>query len=250
MPSAFYWPLLVPCAPAGLRRQLTNSLGCSPNIPAAHAASLEEDSVTTTIATKLCTLALPLLCFGAPTQAATEFFYTSSPQSWVGAGQTVSVTPISGFVFTPSRNYDNGVSFSINDSTTNPNFGAQRWWYLDFSAPHNAPLVVGTYQGATRWPFQATTAPGLSFSGNGRGNNTLTGSFNVHEISYGADGTVLSFAVDFVQYDEGIQSWWNVGSIRFNSDVPITAVPEPSALLLLSLGAAGVITVARRRRAA
>ena len=27
MPSAFYWPLLVPCAPAGLRRQLTNSLG-------------------------------------------------------------------------------------------------------------------------------------------------------------------------------------------------------------------------------
>ena len=31
MPSAFYWPLLVPCAPAGLRRQLTNSLGVSPN---------------------------------------------------------------------------------------------------------------------------------------------------------------------------------------------------------------------------
>ena len=33
MPSAFYWPLLVPCAPAGLRRQLTNSLGvirCTP----------------------------------------------------------------------------------------------------------------------------------------------------------------------------------------------------------------------------
>ncbi len=27
MPSAFYWPLLVPCAPAGLRRQLTSSLG-------------------------------------------------------------------------------------------------------------------------------------------------------------------------------------------------------------------------------
>ena len=26
MPSAFYWPLLVPCAPAGLRRQLTSSL--------------------------------------------------------------------------------------------------------------------------------------------------------------------------------------------------------------------------------
>ncbi len=29
MPSAFYWPLLVPCAPSGLRRQLTSSLGPS-----------------------------------------------------------------------------------------------------------------------------------------------------------------------------------------------------------------------------
>ena len=30
MPSAFYWPLLVPCAPSGLRRQLTSSLVPSP----------------------------------------------------------------------------------------------------------------------------------------------------------------------------------------------------------------------------
>jgi hypothetical protein len=37
MPSAFYWPLLVPCAPAGLRRQLTNSLGPRVNAPRAQA---------------------------------------------------------------------------------------------------------------------------------------------------------------------------------------------------------------------
>jgi hypothetical protein len=41
MPSAFYWPLLVPCAPAGLRRQLTNSLGRvnAPRAPAKRATS-------------------------------------------------------------------------------------------------------------------------------------------------------------------------------------------------------------------
>jgi len=183
-------------------------------------------------------------------EAATEFFYTSSPQSWVGGGETVSVTPLAGFAFTTARNFDNGVSFSINDFSTNPNFQLTRWWYLDFAAPADAPLAVGTYQGATRWPFQAAANPGLSFSGNGRGNNTLTGSFNVLEVTYGAGGSVMSFAADFVQYDEGFQSWWNIGSIRFKSDVPITAVPEPSAMLLFGMGAALLIANVRRRRAA
>ena len=36
MPSAFYWPQLVPCAPAGLRRQLTSSLGAMAIIACNH----------------------------------------------------------------------------------------------------------------------------------------------------------------------------------------------------------------------
>ncbi|MBL8483972.1 MAG: PEP-CTERM sorting domain-containing protein [Rhodocyclaceae bacterium] len=206
--------------------------------------------MTKKIFARLGVISVSLLCFTVEVKAATEFFYTSSPQSWVGAGQTVTVTPLNGFSFTPSRNFDNGVSFSINDFNTNPNFWEQRWWYLDFSAPFDAPLAVGIYQGATRWPFQAATEPGLDFSGNGRGNNTLTGSYNVLEVAYGASGAVESFAADFIQYDEGFQSWWNVGSIRFNSDVPITGVPEPSAPLLLSFGVAAVVAIARRRKLA
>jgi len=209
-----------------------------------------EIPVTHKVSNRLRTISLSLLCLTGQSQAATEFFYTSSPQSWVGAGQTVSVTPLTGFTFTPSRNFDNGVSFAINDFNTNPNAQEQRWWYLDFSAPFDAPLAVGTYQGATRWPFQAASTPGLSFSGNGRGDNTLTGSFNVFEVVYGAGGSLQSFAADFVQYDEGLQSWWNVGSVRFNSGVPIAVVPEPSVPLLLTLGAAAVIALTRRRRAA
>jgi hypothetical protein len=99
--------------------------------------------------------------------------------------------------------------------------------------------------GATRWPFQYPSAPGLDFSGDGRGDNTLTGYFNVLEIQYGSGNSIVSFAADFVQYDEGHMDWWNQGSIRFNSSLPI---PEPSTLALISFCGLGVGVVAYRRR--
>jgi len=39
-----------------------------------------------------------------------------------------------------SRNFDNGVSFSIQDSN-----GLPQNWSLDFAAPDNVPLAVGVY---------------------------------------------------------------------------------------------------------
>jgi hypothetical protein len=85
---------------------------------------------------------------------------------------------------------------------------------------------VGSYANATRWPFQETTAPGLTFSGNYRGNNRLTGSFNILESTVTDDGT-FSFAVDFLQYDEESTNAWIKGAIRYNSEVPINLTPEP-----------------------
>lgn len=193
----------------------------------------------------LCAGALASLAFCGQAAAATELYYTSSPQSWVGGGETVSVTPADGFDFVASRNFDNGVSFSIDDFASNPDFQETRWWYLDFAAPFSAPLTVGSYQGATRFPFQEDDEPGLSFTGNGRGDNTLTGWFNVLEVAYAPDGSVLFFAADFMQYDEGFQAWWNLGSIRYNSDIP--AIPEPGTLALFGLGAAAIAARVRRR---
>ena len=66
----------------------------------------------------------------------------------------------------------------------------------------------------------------LDFSGNGRGNNSLTGSFNILESNIAEDGT-FSFAVDFLQYDEEITNWWIKGALRYNSDVPVNLTPEP-----------------------
>lgn len=178
----------------------------------------------------------------------TALFYSSGEQSWVGGGETVQVTPDDGFSITANLNHAAGVSFSINDFSSN-NFWDSRWWYLDFAAPAAAQLQVGSYQNATRFPFQSPTAAGLSFSGNGRGDNTLTGNFEVLQADYAADGSILAFAANFIQYDEGITSWWNIGGIRYNSDVAIgstTAVPEPSSLMLLAMGLFGFIVLRRK----
>lgn len=51
---------------------------------------------------------------------------------------------------------------------------------------------------------------------------------------------VDSFAASFLQNDETHADWWNLGSIRYNSDIPFTvSTPEPStaALLILALSA-------------
>lgn len=195
----------------------------------------------------LALVAAVTMASGTEALAANQFYYTSSPTSWVGGGETVTVGEDNGFTIVASRNYDNGVSFAINDDATNPDFWSQRWWYLDFAAPNNATLTPGEYDNATRWPFQSANEAGLSFSGNGRGNNTLTGSFTVLASEFAQDGSVLSFAADFVQYDETMVDAWNHGSIRYNSSIPIAAVPEPGALWLMGLGLVGLAVVGRRR---
>lgn len=93
-----------------------------------------------------------------------------------------------------SRNFDNGVSVSVNGAT---------WWYLDFAAPGDVPLVPGTYTGAVRFPFQAPDQPGLSLSGDGRGCNTLTGQFTVHQAEYDGAGTPTRLDISFEQHCEG-----------------------------------------------
>jgi hypothetical protein len=192
------------------------------------------------------TVAFSALAAATSSNATTELFYVSSPLS-VGAGQTMSVTPAMGFSFSILPTVDNSLLFSINNFATLPNPSGPLWWQLAFAAPGGAPLSVGDFQGATRWPFQAPTDPGLSFVVNSSGNNTLTGSFTVLDVSFSADGQLMRFAADFTQYDEGIAAWWTRGAIRFNSDIPITAVPEPSSAALFLLGVAALVTASSIR---
>jgi hypothetical protein len=170
-----------------------------------------------------CALALPLTGSLQPAQAATLLSFLSSPYSWVGGGETISAGPANGFEIGVQGDPFTMLDFRVIEPWTPDGW---RWWYLRLAAPEGASLSVGSYANATRWPFQETTAPGLDFSGNGRGNNRLTGSFNILESNVADDGT-LSFAVDFLQYDEEITNWWVKGAIRYNSDVPVNLTPEP-----------------------
>lgn len=171
-------------------------------------------------------LAIPLAGWLQPAKAATIFSYISSPYSYVGGGETAVVGPVDGFEIT-AYNYDNkSLFFAINDFQTNPNPWQSRWWYLSLTAPTDAQLTTGVYANAARFPDEGSSG-GLDFFGNGRGNNSLTGSFTIWEFSQAEDGTVLSFAADFLQYDGGSLDAWNKGAIRYNSDVAIELTPEP-----------------------
>jgi hypothetical protein len=168
------------------------------------------------------TIVAAVLALGAVLSARAEaqttiLFLDSQPGDYIGGGVQHTVMPATGS-FTASRNFDNGVSISVNTS------GGV--WSLAFAAPGDATLTPGTYDHATRWPFQSPTSPGLSVSGMGRGCNTLTGNFVVREALYGATGQVLAFAADFEQHCEGGGAAL-LGSIRVNSPVPFTP-PAPA----------------------
>jgi hypothetical protein len=185
-------------------------------------------------------LLLACLANATHTWAASIFFFTSSPQSWVGQGLTQTLTApeytIRGFKYPDPS----GTTISVTILKGNGD-----GWRVDFAGPNHEPLAVGSYPNARRYPFNVTR-PGLAFHGFGRGDNTLTGSFEVLDLALETSGQVQRFAADFIQFDEGISTKWNIGSVRYNSDVPVTIVPEPSAVLLAA--ATSPILIPRRRK--
>jgi hypothetical protein len=161
---------------------------------------------------------LCILTVGVHAQV-TSISLVSDPGDFVGLGQTTFLTPADG-TFSPST--------SANNNSVNINFLGNQlgvFWEFAFAAPAGQVLNVGTYPGAARWPFQASTQPGLSVFGDGRGCNTLTGNFVVLEASY--SGTTLnSFDATFEQHCEGAAPALR-GEIRFNAH-PTVAVIAPS----------------------
>jgi hypothetical protein len=154
-------------------------------------------------------LSLALLSPAARGETATFLFLRGEPGDYISGGSALFVGSADG-AFTAGLNYAIGVSVSFQA----PFPGS--FWYLDFAAPGGAPLVPGAYEGATRFPFQSLGVPGLSVGGDGRGCNTLTGRFIVHEMVYGTGDEIMSFAADFEQHCEGGAPAL-FGSIRFHA---------------------------------
>ena len=145
----------------------------------------------------------------------TALVLNSAPGDFIGGGLNQTFTESDG-TFTAMRNFDNGVSIFFN--------GGPHWWYLYFAAPMDAPLIVGFFDEATRFPFQSPTKPGLDVSGEGRGCNELTGRFEVLEVVYGPTGDVERFAATFEQHCEGMEPALT-GSILFNSTLQGPPMP-------------------------
>ena len=139
-----------------------------------------------------------------------SFFFSGSGSSWVSHGLTELITATNGTIaFNSGYSYDNGLHLNIN--LTNG-----QYWALDCGAIDRGQLHVGLCTNATRFPFNNGSSPGLSFTGNGRGDNNVTGWFNVLSIAY-SNNMPVSAAIDFVQYDEGILTEKTSGYIRYNT---------------------------------
>lgn len=171
----------------------------------------------------------------------TAFYYTGSPTSWVSQGNTATLTPANGYTFLPQvlPGSTSGITISVN------NFPVGNWT-IEFGGPNGQSLSPGTYLNAMRPFFGSSSAPALEFSGNSRGDNQLSGSFTILDLSI-VNGVTISFAADFVQYDENVLTAWNYGSLRYNSTVPLhTACPfsaSPTSILIGSSGGPSSINV-------
>src|SRR5205807_6754995 len=98
-------------------------------------------------------------------------------------------------------------------------------WYGDFQAPSAlSQLQPGTYGDLQRYPFHDPAKGGLSWYGEGRGCNTLSGWFTIDSVRY-VDGNLTAIGLRFEQHCEGGTTALH-GTIIWRSD-DTTAPPGP-----------------------
>jgi parallel beta-helix repeat protein len=156
----------------------------------------------------------------------------SSAGDHIGAGQTYVTT--------------NQADIGIAGTATVPTFSAFGF-SIYFSGPGGAPLTVGTYTNAARWPLN-DAQPGLNVFGNGRACNTVCGEFQIFELHTNADGYVDRFWATFTHVCECTLPPL-LGEIRYNSQLAPPAppprtlrVPSQFATIQSALDTASLLT--------
>lgn len=169
-----------------------------------------------------------------PGQSLTGLYFRSSPGDYIGQGDTQTyLAPYNGFTL---QSYSNGFLLSVTG------LGGD-WWYLRMTSPSGNALTPGVYEGATR--FGGSGAPGLDFSGNGRGCNQVGGRFVVYEAVYNPDGSIERFSADFEQHCE-INGPPLYGEFRYNATTAFSFVNAAfvSAASRKSHGPTGIFDLA------
>lgn len=150
------------------------------------------------------------------TPASGNYVYlTSQPGDYIGAGGEYLYSEADSVI---TVNVANGrLSVSVN--------GNERWTG-DFQAMSSlARLEVGYYGNLQRYPFHNPVRGGLSWSGEGRGCNTLTGWFVVDGLTY-VGSTVAAIDLRFEQHCEGGAPALR-GRIRWDASDDTTNPPGP-----------------------
>lgn len=137
-------------------------------------------------------------------------FYSSQAGDYIGQGVTEILSTSNQYTVSGVITYLE--SFNIASATGS--------WTLNLRSPTNTPLTVGSYENVQRAPFAPAGVPGLEFTGNGRGCNTVTGRFDVLDAAHDASGNIQKMAVNFEQHCEGGTSAL-FGQLRYNSALPV-----------------------------
>lgn len=157
----------------------------------------------------------------------TQISLDSQHGDYIGGGTSRVITLADGPI-TAVKNGRNGVSIDFLAAD------ASSFWNLDFGAAQDVLLTPGVYVAATRFAFHAPNEPGLDVYGDGRGCNTLTGQFTVHDIVYGAGTAITKFAATFEQHCEGMAPAL-FGTVLINATAPPTPTEQP-ALSVAAIG--------------
>jgi len=98
---------------------------------------------------------------------------------------------------------DSVLTVTAEDARLTVDIDGDEWWTGEFQLPDSLlELEAGTYANLTRYPFHDAVVGGLSWSGEGRGCNTLDGSITIDSVTYDA-GNMTDINLSFVQYCEG-----------------------------------------------
>jgi DNA-binding beta-propeller fold protein YncE len=159
-------------------------------------------------------LTLPTGAITVPTTG-TFLYLNSEPGDYIGAGtERLYASPASTIIGELSATGDYfraavGSSFSSYQ------------WRVDVAAPPGEPLAVGAYTRAVRAVFRPAGSPGLDVFGEGRGCNTVTGRFNVDELTFWSNGDVRVLQATFEQHCSGAVPAL-FGRIRFEGPAPVS----------------------------
>ena len=138
----------------------------------------------------------------------------SDAGDYIGVGRTYTYTQANAVITVTA----NAAHLSIG-------IRGDEWWFGDFQGPSAASrLEPGPYVDLQRYPFDDPAKGGLSWSGEGRGCNTLSGGFTVDSVTYVGDA-LTAIDLSFEQHCEGATAALH-GTIHWRAD-DTTTPPGP-----------------------